>query len=159
MSRGYTLRVIIEWIYCTVTFFAHCSIKLRGFFFASNKFSMKINVAQILPPSLRSIYFLAPSSSTLTLASIPVVLSLSCFFVNVCIVFNVLSGPVLLLRPTWYIIIVCCMYDGSRTYKPVHQVFCQGSKPTTILFYICDPIIQQKVHLVYFWEHWDFCIF
>ena len=24
LSRGYTLRVIIEWIYCIVTFFAHC---------------------------------------------------------------------------------------------------------------------------------------
>ena len=24
LSRGYTLRAIIELIYCTVTFFAHC---------------------------------------------------------------------------------------------------------------------------------------
>ena len=26
LSRGYTLRVIIEWIYCTVTFCAHCRV-------------------------------------------------------------------------------------------------------------------------------------
>ena len=26
LSRGYTLKVIIEWIYCIVTFFAHCII-------------------------------------------------------------------------------------------------------------------------------------
>ena len=26
-----------------------------------------------------------------------------------------------------------------------------------MLHYICDPI-QQKIHLVYFWKNWDFCI-
>ena len=31
LSRGYTLRVIIEWIYCIVTFFAHC-IAFKGRF-------------------------------------------------------------------------------------------------------------------------------
>ena len=28
---------------------------------------------------------------------------------------------------------------------------------TTLRLTICDPI-QQKLHLVYFWENWDFCI-
>ena len=29
LSRGYTFWVMIEWIYCTVTFFAHCIVLVR----------------------------------------------------------------------------------------------------------------------------------